>query len=105
MIRDSEMFICYFFKGEIFLKCCLTDLQFISTATPDGGSCTFNVTEIAQGAMPCAKHPNFGLVSAAGYLLFSNVLLLNLLIAMFRYGINGVCTSIIDVMMINNFNC
>ena len=60
-----------------------------NTATPEDGSCTFNDTslELAPGALgstPCAKHPRIGTVLLALYLAFSNVLLLNLLIAMFR---------------------
>ena len=47
--------------------------------------CTTNTTLIAAGYSSCPEHSWIGLILLAFYMLISNVLLLNLLIAMFRY--------------------
>ncbi|XP_072020595.1 transient receptor potential cation channel subfamily M member 5-like [Amphiura filiformis] len=77
-VFESVIYRPYFqIYGELFLD----DI----TATPEDGSCSFNSTALALGALPCAKHPRIGSVLLAIYLAFSNVLLLNMLIAMFSH--------------------
>ncbi|XP_072020324.1 transient receptor potential cation channel subfamily M member 5-like [Amphiura filiformis] len=77
-VFESVIYRPYFqIFGELFLE--------EITATPEDGSCSFNSTALALGALPCAKHPRIGSVLLAFYLAFSHVLLLNMLIAMFRY--------------------
>lgn len=50
-----------------------------------GSDCTDNST-LVDGVdfFPCPEHSWIGIVLLAGYMMISNVLLLNLLIAMFR---------------------
>ncbi|XP_072026975.1 transient receptor potential cation channel subfamily M member-like 2 [Amphiura filiformis] len=61
--------------GELFLEDIL--------ATPSDGTCTNNVTAIGLGATMCPHHSLIGLLLLAVFMLLSNVLLLNLLIAIF----------------------
>ncbi|XP_072019820.1 transient receptor potential cation channel subfamily M member 5-like [Amphiura filiformis] len=84
-VFESVLYRPYFqIYGELFLE--------EITATPDdeNNSCSFNSTDMALGALPCARHPRVGAVLLAIYLAFSNVLLLNLLIAMFTNTFNQV---------------
>ncbi|XP_072020323.1 transient receptor potential cation channel subfamily M member 5-like [Amphiura filiformis] len=77
-VFESVLYRPYFqIYGELFLE--------EITATPDDGSCTneYNDTVAALGEGPCARHPRIGTVLLGVYLAFTNVLLLNMLIAMF----------------------
>ncbi|XP_072015017.1 transient receptor potential cation channel subfamily M member 5-like [Amphiura filiformis] len=68
--------------GELFLE----DIH----ATADDSPCTLNETAIRLGATPCPQNAAWGIVFLALYMIFSNVLLLNLLIAMFSHTFDKV---------------
>ncbi|XP_072021702.1 transient receptor potential cation channel subfamily M member-like 2 [Amphiura filiformis] len=68
--------------GELFLE----DIQ----GTADDCACSKNETAISLGATPCPQNTGWGIVFLALYMVFSNVLLLNLLIAMFSHTFDKV---------------
>jgi len=56
----------------------------LSADDPEAFTCTTNQTEIASGSQKCPQENKAVPIFSAVYMLLANILLLNLLIAMFR---------------------
>lgn len=56
---------------------------FLDDINPPEGTCSSNQSEIIAGASPCPENSSLGVAFLALYMMLSNVLLLNLLIATF----------------------
>ncbi|XP_072024643.1 transient receptor potential cation channel subfamily M member 5-like [Amphiura filiformis] len=68
--------------GELFLE----DIR----ATDADSACSNNETAITLGATPCPQNSRWGIFFLPLYMIFTNVLLLNLLIAMFSHTFDKV---------------
>ncbi|XP_033624226.1 transient receptor potential cation channel subfamily M member-like 2 isoform X2 [Asterias rubens] len=79
-VISGVFFKAYFqMYGELFLE----DIQ-------GNNGCSNDLTLIEAGAPRCAEYSTIGVILLAVYMMLSNVLLLNLLIAMFSYTFSAV---------------
>ncbi|XP_038079151.1 transient receptor potential cation channel subfamily M member 2-like isoform X2 [Patiria miniata] len=79
-VITGVFFKAYFqMDGELFLE----DIE-------GNNGCSDNITLIAAGAPRCPQDSTIGVILLAIYMMLSNVLLLNLLIAMFSYTFSAV---------------